>query len=953
MSKNINVTLTLQDKYTGRLSAAAYSTLLFEKRLTAAKTVASGFKSVMNSMERVATGVAAGVVGAGVALTKEALSAYGEYEEALNRVAAVQGIEAQTAAYKDLNDQIKETAKSVKATTYTDVAEAEFYMSLAGWRDEEIEVAAKPVLQAIKISEGDTQEVSDALTDSMTALGVSAKYAQEYVDLATAVQSSTNTDMLSLQNALIKDGPAYMAVYENSALDTMEKVKDIMGITGALASAGVKDTQSGTAVNTIINRLFKGTGEAQKGLEMLGVSMYDDEGKAKGMLQVFTDISDAVRNLGGDDETRLQALSNIGGARNTANVTTLINAFNTLGEDGKTAIDKVNEAMAESEGAADRYLETFYSGSSGSLEQLSAEWANFKTDLGEMIAPYAIEYIDYIRDKLPMALEWADEHIPIIADKVGQLCDTAESIAKWLSQNGKQLLTALGTAYVGMGLFRGGVSAIDTINKLGKFFSLGKVAGGAGSAAAGGLFGGAGSAGVLGSVGAILAPTVVGLGAAGIGAIAVEGAVKAGYVDAFKELIGELGTRYGEFNDWYENSDTVFHWAFKGVVETFVGAVEDTGEAIAALGIATVEVAAMLPHAMGEAKEAMISAILNPSGDENDPGGEYKQDYGEVVPSEAAEALAGAGIGEIGAKGAGEKLLDSALGTAGVNFYDYLKDKVIIRTDATYGGSNVNSVWANKHSGYDWEASGTNYEPEPGVITVPSYYVPEEEKEKTRSIIEAYKSVEEAENYANELEREKRKAVIDAYNSAEEVTNSAAAGVEAGTENVVGAIVTMAGSAGEATTSSLSAQEEAAYNSGLAYTGKVADGMSAGAARVLAILNGIGDTARNALETVLQVGGVDLGSYLGGSGGSGSTEGNALGTNYFSGGVTAVNENGYEIMDLPKGTRVIPHQKSRQIVEGRNGGIAVYVNVENIYGEDERMVDRIGNTIAEKLAEVM
>lgn len=54
------------------------------------------------------------------------------------------------------------------------------------------------------------------------------------------------------------------------------------------------------------------------------------------------------------------------------------------------------------------------------------------------------------------------------------------------------------------------------------------------------------------------------------------------------------------------------------------------------------------------------------------------------------------------------------------------------------------------------------------------------------------------------------------------------------------------------------------------------------------------------------------------------TGGNALGTSYWRGGLTRVNERGGEIMNLPSGTKIIPHDLSRKAVAG---GHQISVNV--------------------------
>ena len=42
------------------------------------------------------------------------------------------------------------------------------------------------------------------------------------------------------------------------------------------------------------------------------------------------------------------------------------------------------------------------------------------------------------------------------------------------------------------------------------------------------------------------------------------------------------------------------------------------------------------------------------------------------------------------------------------------------------------------------------------------------------------------------------------------------------------------------------------------------------------------------------------------------TDNNATGTTYFGGGLTTINEHGYEVVDLPQGTRIYPHSQSKK-----------------------------------------
>lgn len=75
--------------------------------------------------------------------------------------------------------------------------------------------------------------------------------------------------------------------------------------------------------------------------------------------------------------------------------------------------------------------------------------------------------------------------------------------------------------------------------------------------------------------------------------------------------------------------------------------------------------------------------------------------------------------------------------------------------------------------------------------------------------------------------------------------------------------------------------------------------------------------------------------------------GNALGTSYWRGGLTRVNERGGEIMNLPNGTQIIPHDISARMAGGPQ--VAVQVTVAgNVIG-NKQYADELGETIADKV----
>lgn len=108
-------------------------------------------------------------------------------------------------------------------------------------------------------------------------------------------------------------------------------------------------------------------------------------------------------------------------------------------------------------------------------------------------------------------------------------------------------------------------------------------------------------------------------------------------------------------------------------------------------------------------------------------------------------------------------------------------------------------------------------------------------------------------------------------------------------------------------------------------------------------LNGLDE----AIESVPVIGSIYKGAKSIGGAVLGALSGHAMGTPYFSGGLTRINERGGEIVDLPSGTRIIPHDVSRRMA----GGPSITVNVTvqgNVVG-NAAFADQMGRIIAQRV----
>lgn len=78
---------------------------------------------------------------------------------------------------------------------------------------------------------------------------------------------------------------------------------------------------------------------------------------------------------------------------------------------------------------------------------------------------------------------------------------------------------------------------------------------------------------------------------------------------------------------------------------------------------------------------------------------------------------------------------------------------------------------------------------------------------------------------------------------------------------------------------------------------------------------------------------------------------NALGTQYWKGGLTSINEHGGEIINLPNGSKVIPADKSKNMLNKQGVNVSVIVQ-GNVIGNTE-FINEVGNTIAARVQLVL
>jgi len=113
--------------------------------------------------------------------------------------------------------------------------------------------------------------------------------------------------------------------------------------------------------------------------------------------------------------------------------------------------------------------------------------------------------------------------------------------------------------------------------------------------------------------------------------------------------------------------------------------------------------------------------------------------------------------------------------------------------------------------------------------------------------------------------------------------------------------------------------------------------LTAGLEGVTGALQGIGNFAKGAYDNT-------IGKVVN------KVTGNASGTSYWQGGLTRVNESGGEIMNLPSGTQIIPHDASRNTATAASGAnVTIPKLADTIVVREDADIDRITDQLVRKL----
>ena len=316
-----------------------------------------------------------------------AVDEYAEFEQAMANTSAIAGASADD--YAKLSAAAREAGK---ATTFTasEAADALGYMALAGWNVEESTAALTPVLKLAEATQADLATTSDQVTDSMSAMGVGIDDLQGYLDVIVTTNNKANTTAADLMDAFIGCGGAARAAGMN--------YKETSTALGILANNGIKGSEAGTALNSMLVRIST-KDVAQKAFKDLGVAVYDSSGEMRNMRDILVDLNGAMAGM--TQEQKNSYMSAIAGTNYYSQFGYLLDGVKEGVTGSASAWDELAGAIDNSTGALDAMDATATGTLQGALARFQSAISDLKISMVEDFGPYAMQIIDAVALKIP------------------------------------------------------------------------------------------------------------------------------------------------------------------------------------------------------------------------------------------------------------------------------------------------------------------------------------------------------------------------------------------------------------------------------------------------------------------------------------------------------------------------------------------------------------------------
>ena len=325
-----------------------------------------------------------------IGLASTAVSAIGGYvtkvgadfESAMSEVSAISG--ATGAELDALTQKAKEMGASTKFSA-SESAEAFKYMAMAGWETSDMLDGISGVMNLAAASGEELAEVSDIVTDAITAFGLQASDSAHFADVLAAASNSANTNVAMLGGSFKYVAPVAGALGYS--------IEDVSVALGMMANSGIKAEMAGRSLRLMLSRLASPTQDVEEAFEQLGLSASEALTNADGSMKPLSETIEILRGSmsGLDEATKASVASGIAGTEAMSGLLAIVNSSD-------ADFEKLTESIANADGTAQRMAETMEDNLEGAITIMKSAVEGFGISLYETFSVKAKDGVKTLTD---------------------------------------------------------------------------------------------------------------------------------------------------------------------------------------------------------------------------------------------------------------------------------------------------------------------------------------------------------------------------------------------------------------------------------------------------------------------------------------------------------------------------------------------------------------------------
>ena len=305
----------------------------------------------------------AAVTALGVAAVKTAA----DFDTAMSQVAAVSGATGDD--LEALRDKAREMGSKTKFSA-SEAAEAMNYMAMAGWKTADMLGGIEGIMNLAAASGESLATTSDIVTDALTAFGLTAADSGHFADVLAAASSNANTNV-SMMGETFKYAAPIAGALGFSVEDTAEAI-------GLMANAGIKSTQAGTSLRTIMTNLSGEVKICGASIGEVTIATTNADGSMRELSDILADCRVAFNGL--SESEQAAAAEALVGKNAMSGFLALMNA-------APADIDKLSNAIANCDGTSQKMADTMQDNLAGQLTILKSALEELAISFGELLMP--------------------------------------------------------------------------------------------------------------------------------------------------------------------------------------------------------------------------------------------------------------------------------------------------------------------------------------------------------------------------------------------------------------------------------------------------------------------------------------------------------------------------------------------------------------------------------------